>query len=134
MLKVAHTDELENIINAISENRRIPGATYRLQFNQDFTFQDAYELVPYLHELGVTDCYASPLFKTRSGSTHGYDIVDYSQLNPALGTQADFDALAQRLQTYNMGLILDFVPNHMGVGGENAWWMDVLLHGPGSPY
>jgi (1->4)-alpha-D-glucan 1-alpha-D-glucosylmutase len=127
-------DGIKSIIDTILENRRIPDATYRLQFNQQFNFQDAYELVPYLHELGITDCYASPLFKTRTGSTHGYDIVDYGQLNPTLGSQADFDTLVQRLQDYHIGLILDFVPNHMGVGSENAWWMDVLLHGPTSRY
>lgn len=126
--------EIETAINAIRETQRIPSATYRLQFSQDFTFQQAYELIPYLHDLGITDCYASPLFKARSDSSHGYDIVDYSQLNPALGTQAEFDALAQRLQDFKMGLILDFVPNHMGIGPENAWWMDVLSHGPSSLY
>jgi (1->4)-alpha-D-glucan 1-alpha-D-glucosylmutase len=134
MPKLSKADGIKSIIDAILKSRRIPGATYRLQFNQQFTFQDAYKLVPYLNELGITDCYASPLFKTRSGSTHGYDIVDYGQLNPVLGSQAHFDALAQLLQDYKIGLILDFVPNHMGIGSENAWWMDVLLHGPTSPY
>ena len=113
---------------------RIPRATYRLQFNADFTFQDALALVPYLDALGISELYASPLFKPRSGSTHGYDTVDYNQFNPVLGSAADFDALAAALSERDMGLLLDIVPNHMGASTENAWWTDVLKQGPSSAY
>jgi (1->4)-alpha-D-glucan 1-alpha-D-glucosylmutase len=126
--------EIESIVQEILSQRCIPGATYRLQFNEQFTFRDAYEIVPYLRELGVTHCYTSPLFVARQGSTHGYDVVNYSQLNPALGTEADFEALVERLQEQGMGLIIDVVPNHMGIGPNNAWWMDVLENGPTSAY
>jgi (1->4)-alpha-D-glucan 1-alpha-D-glucosylmutase len=126
--------EIESIVQEILSQRCIPGATYRLQFNEHFTFRDAYALVPYLRELGITHCYASPLFASRQGSTHGYDVVNYNQLNPALGTEADFEALVGRLQEHGMGLIIDVVPNHMGIGPNNAWWMDVLENGPTSAY
>ena len=115
--------------------QRIPRTTYRLQFNSNFTFQQAKALVPYLHDLGISDCYASPLFKARPGSTHGYDICDYSQLNPELGSEEDFSAFSLALQSHRMGVLLDMVPNHMGIGGTgNAWWYDVLEIGPSSAY
>ncbi|PJF21891.1 MAG: malto-oligosyltrehalose synthase [Phototrophicales bacterium] len=113
---------------------RIPRATYRLQFNANFTFDDALNLLDYLHDLGVSDVYASPLFKPRTGSTHGYDIVDYAQFNPALGGEEGFNRFSDGLKARNMGLLLDIVPNHMGVNTENIWWMDVLKHGPASVY
>lgn len=119
----------------IAAQRRIPCATYRLQFNRGFTFRDALSIVPYLHDLGITDCYASPLFKTRADSRHGYDICDHSQLSPDLGGQEDFDAFVAALRERGMGLMLDMVPNHMGIGdANNLWWMDVLENGPSSPY
>jgi (1->4)-alpha-D-glucan 1-alpha-D-glucosylmutase len=128
-------DSIESIVQDILSQRRIPVSTYRVQFNPAaFKFEDALEIVDYLHELGISDLYASPLFKSRPGSTHGYDVVDYNRLNPALGTQAEFDALAQALRGREMGLLLDIVPNHMGIGTENIWWMDVLENGPMSPY
>lgn len=126
-----------DIVNTILDEvmqPRIPRATYRLQFSADFTFQDALELTPYLDALGVSDLYASPLFKPRPESTHGYDTVDYNQFNPKLGTSDDFDALAATLAERNMGLLLDVVPNHMGVSTENVWWTDVLKQGPSSVY
>lgn len=128
------TLEAETLLREILTQRHLPGATYRVQFSPDFTFQDASDLVPYLHDLGITDLYASPLFRPRQGSTHGYDVVDYSQLNPALGDEADFERLIEQLEAHRMGLILDIVPNHMGIGMDNHWWMDVLEHGPSSPY
>lgn len=110
-------------------------ATYRLQFTADFTFADGTALVPYLKELGISHLYASPVFAARSGSTHGYDITDYNRLNPALGTEADFRAMADALHQAGMGLILDFVPNHMGIGGsDNAFWDSVMEWGQDSPY
>lgn len=111
----------------------LPLATYRLQFNHTFTFNDARRIVPYLHELGISHCYASPLLKARSGSSHGYDIVDHNALNPELGTPEEFQLLVEALHAQDMGLILDIVPNHMAIGGsDNGWWLDVLENGPAS--
>jgi (1->4)-alpha-D-glucan 1-alpha-D-glucosylmutase len=110
-------------------------ATYRLQFNRDFTFADAEALVDYLGDLGISHVYASPFLKARPSSTHGYDIIDHNQINPEIGTIGALTALTDRLKRRNMGLVLDFVPNHMGVGGkDNAWWLDVLEWGRLSPY
>src|SRR6266481_4773441 len=109
-------------------------ATYRLQFNKDFTFRDATGLLDYFSELGITDIYASPIWRSRPGSTHGYDVIDPTRLNPELGTEADFFTLQTELRNRGMGLILDIVPNHMSAGSENSWWMDVLEHGPESVY
>ncbi|MBS0534047.1 MAG: malto-oligosyltrehalose synthase [Proteobacteria bacterium] len=113
----------------------IPLATYRLQFTSDFTFDDAAALVPYLKRLGISHLYASPFLKARPGSTHGYDIIDHGQLNPELGGEEGFTRLSDVLREHDLGLILDFVPNHMGVGhSDNAWWLDVLEWGKESPY
>jgi (1->4)-alpha-D-glucan 1-alpha-D-glucosylmutase len=114
--------------------RAAPGATYRLQFHAGFTLRDAARLVPYYAALGITHLYASPLLTARPGSTHGYDITDHDRLNPEIGTEADLAALAAALRARGMGLILDVVPNHMCVTGDNAWWADVLEHGPSSPF
>jgi (1->4)-alpha-D-glucan 1-alpha-D-glucosylmutase len=113
---------------------RVPLATYRLQFNRGFRFADAQALVSYLHELGITDIYASPIFKARRGSSHGYDVTDPTGLNPELGTEEEFNALVRELKRYRMGLLVDIVPNHMAASSENEWWMDVLENGPSSPY
>jgi len=113
----------------------IPLATYRLQLTKDFTFDDAANLAPYLKRLGITHLYASPFLKARPGSTHGYDIVDHEQLNPELGGDEGFSRLSAALKERDLGLIMDFVPNHMGVGhADNAWWLDVLEWGRRSPY
>jgi (1->4)-alpha-D-glucan 1-alpha-D-glucosylmutase len=110
-------------------------ATYRLQFHRHFTFRDATGVVPYLAALGISHVYASPIMEARPGSTHGYDIIDHNRLNPEIGSEADFGALVDALHAHGMGLILDFVPNHMGVGGrDNAWWLDVLEWGRDSPF
>jgi (1->4)-alpha-D-glucan 1-alpha-D-glucosylmutase len=111
---------------------RIPLSTYRLQFNRDFSFSDATAVIRYLSELGISDIYASPYFKAKEGSMHGYDIVDHGRLNPELGTDGEYDNMTRELKRYGMGQILDIVPNHMGIGRENAWWMDVLENGPSS--
>ena len=111
----------------------IPAATYRLQFNRDFPVSRATALVPYLAELGISHCYASPCLKARPGSRHGYDIVDHNAFNPEIGTEGDFQAFAEELAHHDMGQILDMVPNHMGVmGADNAWWLDVLENGQAS--
>ncbi|MBS1188595.1 MAG: bifunctional 4-alpha-glucanotransferase/malto-oligosyltrehalose synthase [Rhodocyclaceae bacterium] len=113
----------------------IPHATYRLQFNRDFTLAQATELVPYLAELGVSHCYASSYLKARPGSSHGYDIVDHNAFNPEIGSVEDFQAFADALAGQGMGQILDIVPNHMGVmGADNAWWLDVLENGEASAF
>jgi (1->4)-alpha-D-glucan 1-alpha-D-glucosylmutase len=109
-------------------------ATYRLQFSRDFTFRDAATLVPYLAKLGVSHIYASPITEARPGSTHGYDIVDHNRLNPEIGSDIEFKALIAALRHHEMGLIVDFVPNHVGIGADNAWWLDLLEWGRASPF
>jgi (1->4)-alpha-D-glucan 1-alpha-D-glucosylmutase len=118
----------------VAERTAAPRATYRVQLHKGFTFRDATDVVGYLSELGFSHLYCSPITKARPGSTHGYDIVDHNQLNPEIGTDAEFEALAAALSAHGMGLILDIVPNHMGVGTDNAWWVDVLEWGQLSPY
>jgi (1->4)-alpha-D-glucan 1-alpha-D-glucosylmutase len=113
----------------------VPIATYRLQLTANFGFDDAAGIVLYLKSLGISHLYASPFLKARAGSTHGYDIVDHNALNPELGGEDAFDRLSHALSDAGMGLILDFVPNHMAVHyADNAWWLDVLEWGPKSPY
>jgi (1->4)-alpha-D-glucan 1-alpha-D-glucosylmutase len=114
---------------------RIPVATYRVQLNRDFRFTDAARIVPYLHALGISDCYTSPYLKAVPGSSHGYDVVDPTTLNPELGPKADYDVFIATLSRHGMGHLLDVVPNHMGIGASaNTWWLDVLENGPSSPY
>lgn len=111
-----------------------PGATYRLQFHAGFTFADATAIVPYLARLGVSHVYASPIFAARPGSTHGYDVIDPTRLNPDLGTEADFNHLIAALRERGMGMIVDIVPNHMAASPDNPWWRDILANGQASPY
>jgi (1->4)-alpha-D-glucan 1-alpha-D-glucosylmutase len=109
-------------------------ATYRLQFTAAFRFADAAALAPYLADLGISHVYASPVFAARPGSTHGYDVTDPNAFNPELGTEADFRAMATAFRAHGLGLILDIVPNHMGIGGAaNRFWLDVLEWGEASP-
>jgi (1->4)-alpha-D-glucan 1-alpha-D-glucosylmutase len=113
----------------------VPIATYRLQFTPSFGFDKAVTVVPYLKALGISHLYASPFLKARSGSTHGYDIIDHNAFNPELGGEDGFLRLSEALAKADMGLILDFVPNHMGVHyADNAWWLDMLEWGPKSPH
>ncbi|TVP57765.1 MAG: malto-oligosyltrehalose synthase [Nodularia sp. (in: Bacteria)] len=113
---------------------RIPTATYRIQFNSQFNFNSAQKIINYLNELGISDLYASPIFKAKTGSTHGYDIVDPNQLNPELGTQEDFTALVEELKQHNMGWLQDIVPNHMAYDSQNQYLMNVLENGINSIY
>src|SRR5689334_6505669 len=114
---------------------RIPLSTYRLQFNRNFTFEQAAEIVPYLSALGISHCYASPYLRARPGSMHGYDIVDHLRLNPEIGSPEDYDRLVSALHEHGMGQILDIVPNHMGVmESDNVWWLDVLENGEASKH
>jgi (1->4)-alpha-D-glucan 1-alpha-D-glucosylmutase len=114
---------------------RAPLSTYRVQFNLNFGFADAAEIVPYLDDLGVSDLYASPYLQARPGSLHGYDISDHNRLNPDLGGEEDHARLTAALRERGMGHLLDIVPNHMGIGEtSNRWWMDVLENGRSSAY
>jgi (1->4)-alpha-D-glucan 1-alpha-D-glucosylmutase len=132
-------EALEELLNRSLEpadpRLRLPESTYRLQFHAGFTFRDATAIVPYLADLGITHCYASPYLKARPGSTHGYDIVDHSVLNPEIGSPEDYEAFVAALRAHGLGHVLDVVPNHMGVGSDdNAWWNDVLENGRSSRY
>ncbi|MBM1170413.1 malto-oligosyltrehalose synthase [Microvirga arabica] len=111
-----------------------PRATYRLQFHKDFTFDDAVKIVPYLAKLGISHVYSSPIQAAAPGSTHGYDIVDHSVINPELGGEDGFRRFSEALKEHGLKLVLDIVPNHMGVGGQsNGWWLSVLEWGRLSP-
>ncbi len=112
----------------------IPTATYRLQLSPGFGFNDAAAIVGYLADLGISHLYASPIFKARPGSPHGYDGVDPNQLNPQLGALTDFENLTQALQGHAMGWLLDIVPNHLAFDYDNRMLMDVLENGPHSKY
>jgi (1->4)-alpha-D-glucan 1-alpha-D-glucosylmutase len=109
-------------------------ATYRLQLRGGFGFTDARRILPYLERLGISHVYLSPILKARSGSTHGYDVVDPTRLDPALGSEDEFRALAADVHDRGMGLVVDIVPNHMATGSENPYWTDVLTHGIASRY
>jgi (1->4)-alpha-D-glucan 1-alpha-D-glucosylmutase len=113
---------------------RVPDATYRLQLSREFGFSQAKSLVSYLHMLGISGLYASPIFHARPGSLHGYDIVDPNRLNPELGSQEDFESLIGELHRYEMGWIQDIVPNHMAYDGQNQMLMDALESGQGSQF
>jgi len=132
-------EKIKEMFRSVAENLpaslRVPVATYRLQFNHQFRFSDAKSIISYLHELGISDCYASPYFTANRGSLHGYDILDHNQLNPEVGTDEEYGAFVEELKKYEMGQILDIVPNHMSIAGnENIWWMDVLENGLSSIY
>ena len=114
---------------------RIPSATYRLQFNRDFTLFDAVSIIEYLHQLGISDCYISPIVQARAGSRHCYDVTDHGRFNPEIGDADGFHEFARQAQRFGMGIIVDAVPNHMCVADpSNRWWRDILENGPSSPY
>lgn len=114
---------------------RIPSSTYRLQLHRGFGFREAARIASYLKRLGITDLYVSPILKAAPGSTHGYDVLDHDLLNPELGGEEGFEELQRALEAHDLGLVVDFVPNHMGVGCDgNRLWEDVLEHGQGSEY
>jgi (1->4)-alpha-D-glucan 1-alpha-D-glucosylmutase len=136
-LLATESSGISECLDRLSDGRlhHRPVSTYRFQFNAGFRFQDAIGLVPYLHALGITHCYASPILKARAGSMHGYDITDHNAINPEIGTEDELRQLVAGLKARGMGLILDIVPNHMGVGqGDNPWWQDVLENGRTSEY
>lgn len=113
---------------------KVPTSTYRIQFRNGMTFDRAVGLIPYLQRLGISHFYASPIFTALSGSTHGYDVTDANEIDPAIGGREGFDRLANALKEAGIGLILDIVPNHMASSLENAWWYDVIEHGENSRY
>ncbi|RJR19721.1 MAG: malto-oligosyltrehalose synthase [Nitrospiraceae bacterium] len=113
---------------------RIPVSTYRVQFSRDFRFTDARDIVRYLYELGISDIYSSPYLGAKKGSLHGYDIVDHNVLNPEVGTMQEYEDLMKELRNRGMGQMLDIVPNHMGIGSQNPFWMDLLENGMSSDY
>jgi (1->4)-alpha-D-glucan 1-alpha-D-glucosylmutase len=111
---------------------RLPSATYRLQFRNGMDFDRAAALVPYLDALGISHLYASPIFTASTGSTHGYDITDPTEIDPTLGGREGLERLSAALRARDMGLILDIVPNHMAFAPETPWLRDVLRHGRAS--
>src|ERR1700731_170466 len=114
--------------------KRAPSATYRIQLNKDFRFADAVKILDYLHALGISHLYVSPVLASRKGSGHGYDVTDPTRINPDLGTEEEFATLQTELQNRGMGLVLDTVPNHMAASAENPRWMDVLENGTQSAF
>lgn len=112
----------------------IPSATYRIQFRNGMTFDRVVALIPYLRDLGISHLYASPVFTATTDSTHGYDVTDPNEIDPAIGGRDGFNRMASALRQAGMGLILDIVPNHMSTSLENRWWRDVIEHGKQSRY
>lgn len=112
----------------------VPRATYRLQFSREFTFAQAAEILDYLQELGISDVYASPLFRAGPESTHGYDVCCFEEISPNLGGEQAFESFAAAARQRGLGILLDMVPNHMGGALTNRWWIDVLRNGPHSKY
>jgi (1->4)-alpha-D-glucan 1-alpha-D-glucosylmutase len=112
----------------------LPRATMRLQLHKAFTLDDARTIVPYVAALGISHLYLSPILTARPGSSHGYDVVDPARVNPELGGEDALRRLAGELRRYQLGIILDIVPNHMAIGPHNPWWMDVLARGTESPF
>ena len=123
---------LARVVRALARPRR---ATYRLQLGPDLRFEEVAALAPYLADLGVSEAYLSPCFKSGPESSHGYDVTDHNAFNPEVGTEAAFDRTAAALAERGLGVLLDIVPNHMGIAGDsNPWWLDVLENGPSSSY
>ncbi len=112
----------------------VPTSTYRIQFRNGMTFDRAVAIIPYLKKLGISDLYASPIFTATSDSTHGYDVTDANEIDPAIGGREGFDRLVRALKSEGLGLIIDIVPNHMAASLENEWWKDVIEHGADSRY
>ena len=114
--------------------QKLPQSFYRLQLHKEFNFQQAAAILPYLSSLGITHCYLSPFLTARPGSSHGYDIIDHATINGEIGSREDFENFIAVLEQQRMALVLDIVPNHMGIGSDNQWWMDVLENGQASRY
>jgi (1->4)-alpha-D-glucan 1-alpha-D-glucosylmutase len=132
ILPADYSEALDRL--AARDLRHRPLVTYRLQFNSQFRFADALQLVDYFSALGISHLYSSPLFKARAGSTHGYDITDHNLLNPEIGSEEEFRTWTDALRHRGMGLVLDIVPNHVGISEHNPWWQDVLANGRSSRF
>jgi len=113
---------------------KVPSATYRLQFNREFTLESATAILTYLRELGISDIYASPLFQAGPESTHGYDVCCFTAINASVGTEEQFGDFTRARKANGLGMVLDMVPNHMGAALSNGWWLDVLENGHESRY
>jgi (1->4)-alpha-D-glucan 1-alpha-D-glucosylmutase len=124
-------------MNGASDQRpepvSVPASTYRLQVHGGFPLTAARDIVPYLRRLGIDACYTAPYFTAAPGSTHGYDVCNHNEINPELGGAEAHTAFTDALREAGMGHVVDFVPNHMGIGSSNPWWADVLENGPSSP-
>src|SRR5215470_10524096 len=134
---ITESSGISECLDRLAANKRTtrPLSTYRLQFNAGFRFEHARKLTGYLHALGVSHIYSSPILKARPGSMHGYDITDHNALNPEIGSDADLQAFVHELKSYGLGQILDVVPNHMALDpGSNPWWWDVLANGRASEF
>src|SRR5262249_37629991 len=131
------TSGISECLDRLASEKEVarPLSTYRLQFHAGFRFENARRLVGYLHALGVSHIYSSPILKAQVGSPHGYDITDHNQVNPEIGSYEELQEMVAELKNYGMGQVLDFVPNHMGIGpGTNPWWRDVLANGRASEF
>lgn len=113
---------------------KIPEAVYRLQFSPSFDFERANDILDYLADLGISDIYASPIFKACAGSPHGYDVVDPTEVNPELGGEEALLTLISNAKKLDLGWVQDIVPNHMAINSQNRWLMDVIENGSGSRY
>jgi (1->4)-alpha-D-glucan 1-alpha-D-glucosylmutase len=122
------------IQNLLQQEPRVPTSTYRVQLHANFTFADAAKIVAYLKKLGIGDFYSSPFFEARPGSMHGYDVTRHDRLNPELGGVEGFERFSEQLKSAELGLLLDIVPNHMGIGNNSRWWQDVLENGRASEF
>jgi (1->4)-alpha-D-glucan 1-alpha-D-glucosylmutase len=130
----ASNDMRECVERVLRSDARAPVSTYRVQMHKDFTFANAQGIVGYLKKLGISDFYSSPIFEARPGSMHGYDVTRHDRLNAELGGDEGFLSFSAELQRQGLGLLLDIVPNHMGVGNDSVWWQDVLENGHASQY
>lgn len=129
-----HLDVLSAERPAPTDRTALPRATYRLQLSATFTFDDAAATLPYLARLGVSHVYLSPIFAAQEGSAHGYDTTSYDRLSPELGGNDGFRRLTSVARALGLKVLVDFVPNHMGIGqARNEWWLDVLEWGRASP-
>jgi (1->4)-alpha-D-glucan 1-alpha-D-glucosylmutase len=130
----AANDMKECVERVLDSDARVPVSTYRVQMHKGFNFADAQGILGYLKQLGIGDFYSSPIFEARPGSMHGYDVTRHDRLNPELGGEEGFAVFSAELQRQGLGLLLDIVPNHMGVGNDSVWWQDVLENGHASRY
>jgi (1->4)-alpha-D-glucan 1-alpha-D-glucosylmutase len=130
----ASNEMRECVERVLHTDARVPVSTYRVQMHKGFSFADAQNIAGYLKQLGVGDFYSSPIFEARPGSMHGYDVTSHDRLNPELGGDDGFATFSAELQRQGLGLLLDIVPNHMGVGNDSIWWQDVLENGHSSRY